>query len=75
MKNNNLSLTYNCWGKSISMKKNINILTPNTVFDMFKKIMIAEFGEEDFNKMLEHEYQQYRETKPLLTRERLSINL
>lgn len=52
MNNKPISLTYSCFGKTITVKHDSSTLSVRDLFDMFKTIFISEFGEKKYNEML-----------------------
>ena len=52
MANKSISLSYNCWGKSITIKHDSSVLRVRDLFKMFKTIIVSEYGEEEWTKML-----------------------
>jgi len=52
MANKSISLSYNCWGKSITIKHDSSILRVDDLFSMFKGIVIAEYGQKQWEEMI-----------------------
>jgi hypothetical protein len=52
MRNNNISLSYNCYGKTITIKHDTSVLRGRDLFGMFKTIVVSEFGEENWKELL-----------------------
>lgn len=52
MRNNSISLTYNCYGKTITIKHDTSVLRGRDLFGMFKTIVVSEFGEENWKELL-----------------------
>lgn len=52
MTNKPISLSYHCFGKTISIKNESSILEARDLFSMFKTIIITEFGEKHWVDML-----------------------
>lgn len=47
-----VTLTYNCFGKTIEVSNKTETLDANALFDMLKVVYVAEFGEESWEAML-----------------------
>ena len=52
MRNNSISLSYNCYGKTITIKHDSSVLRARDLFNMFKTIVVSEFGEENYKELL-----------------------
>ena len=52
MANKSISLSYNCWGKSITIKHDSSILRVDDLFSMFKGIVVAEYGQKQWEEMI-----------------------
>lgn len=50
--NKPITLAFNCFGKTTTIKKDGGILHVNDLFDMFKTIVISEFGEKKWEEMI-----------------------
>ena len=47
-----ITLSYHCFGKTISLKHDSSVLRLRDLFIMFRSIIISEFGEEEWREML-----------------------
>jgi len=52
MKQKPISLTYKCWGKEITTKHDSSVLRVPDLFRMFRSIIVSEFGEQEWNRMI-----------------------
>ena len=52
MANKSVSLSYNCWGKTITIKHDRSILMVDDLFSMFKGIVVAEYGQKQWEEMI-----------------------
>lgn len=50
--NKPITLAFNCFGKTTTIKKDGDILHVNDLFGMFKTIVISEFGEKKWEEMI-----------------------
>lgn len=50
--NKPITLTFHYFGKTVTVKDDTNVLHLENAFNMFKSIVISEFGQEDWEKMI-----------------------
>ena len=67
MKNNNqmkknkpISLVYHSFGKTLSVKHDGAVLIVDNLFSMFKTIMVSEFGEKEWDRMVAQSFENKR---------------
>ena len=52
IKNKPISLSYYCFGKTITLKHDSSVLRVRDLFNMFKTIIVSEYGEQEWKDML-----------------------
>lgn len=52
MTNKPISLSYHCFGKTITIKNESSVLDVRDLFNMFRTIIVTEFGEKQWVDML-----------------------
>ena len=52
MRSKPISLSYHCFGKTITLKHDSSVLRVRDLFLMFRSIIVTEFGEQHWKEML-----------------------